>query len=69
MTDCATYHCPYPPTSEYHYYEDIQPLGSPGVQRVEVVWELCDECLTFAEEVIDSVCVLDEEGWEEWIIQ
>lgn len=66
---CTTYQCPNPPTSEYHYWGDIQPLGCREMHRVEVVWELCDECLAFAEEVIDSVCTLDEEGWEEWIVQ
>lgn len=62
---CATFNCPRPPTSEYHYWESIQPLGCVELYRMEVVWELCDECLTFAEEVIDSVCTLDEEGWEQ----
>lgn len=60
MTRCATYQCPNLPTSEYHYWDDIQPLGCERMHRVEVVWELCDECLTFAEEVIDDIANLEE---------
>lgn len=53
MTNCTTLYCPNPATDEYHWYEEVM-----GV-RVEVVWELCSECLTFAEEVVECISNLD----------
>src|SRR5688572_19632686 len=64
---CYAMACSKPASGEYHWYEEI--VTSEGITvRVEVVWELCDECLTFAEEVVESVSELDnEEEREKWI--
>lgn len=64
MNSCTTLHCPNPATDEYHWYEEIDYKGVTGT--VEVIWVLCDECLTFAEEVVECISNLDDEGaWNE----
>ena len=43
---------------EYHWFTD---------DGQEIVWHLCDECLTFTEEVVESISQLDnQEERERW---
>lgn len=43
---------------EYHFYEDIKPLGHP-VSTHKIVWNLCSSHCDFAMTVVESISQLD----------